>query len=130
MTDPKALPRGTVTFLFSDIEGSTALERTIGRERYADVLGRHKAIASAAWAANRGHELGTEGDSYFVAFAESWQAVAAAVDAQRALAAEPWPDDAEIRIRIGINTGDADQAGDTYVGLAVNRAARIAAIAA
>src|SRR3954449_8741910 len=130
MTDPQSLPRGTVTFLFSDIEGSTALEGSIGRERYADVLARHKAIVSAAWAANGGHELGTEGDSYFVAFAESWQAVGAAVAAQRALAAERWPDDAEVRIRIGINTGDADQTGDTYVGLAVNRAARIAAVTA
>ncbi|MFL5674144.1 MAG: adenylate/guanylate cyclase domain-containing protein [Chloroflexota bacterium] len=130
MTDPQSLPRGTVTFLFSDIEGSTALEGSIGRERYADVLARHKAIVSGAWAANGGHELGTEGDSYFVAFAESWQAVGAAVAAQRALAAERWPDDAEVRIRIGINTGDADQTGDTYVGLAVNRAARIAAAAA
>ena len=130
MTDPQTLPRGTLTFLFTDIEGSTTLERTIGRDRYASLLARHREIVRAAWAANGGRELGTEGDSFFVFFHESWQAVAAAVAAQRALAAEPWPDDAPIRIRIGINTGDAEQSGDSYVGLGVNRAARIAAVAA
>ena len=130
MTDPQTLPRGTLTFLFTDIEGSTTLERTIGRDRYAELLARHRVIAREAWSANGGRELGTEGDSFFVFFQESWQAVAAAVAAQRALAAEPWPDDAPIRIRIGINTGDAEQSGDSYVGLGVNRAARIAAVAA
>src|SRR4029077_14749825 len=130
MTEPQTLPRGTLTFLFTDIEGSTTLERMIGRDRYASLLARHREIARAAWAANGGRELGTEGDSFFVFFQESWQAIAAAVAAQRALAAEPWPDDALIRIRIGINTGDAEQAGDSYVGLGVNRAARIAAVAA
>ncbi len=130
MTDPQPLQRGTFTFLFSDIEGSTTLERAIGRDRYADLLGRHRAIVREAWKAGQGRELGTEGDSFFVVFSETWQAVTAAVAAQRALAAEPWPGDAPIRIRIGINTGDADQAGETYVGLGVNRAARIAAVAA
>ncbi|MFL5715309.1 MAG: adenylate/guanylate cyclase domain-containing protein [Chloroflexota bacterium] len=130
MTEPRTLPRGTLTFLFTDIEGSTTLERTIGRDRYAELLARHRTIAREAWAANGGHELGTEGDSFFVYFQESWQAVAAAVAAQLALGGEAWPDDATIRIRIGINTGDAEQSGDSYVGLGVNRAARIAAIAA
>lgn len=130
MTEAQTLPRGTFTFLFSDIEGSTALERTIGRDRYGELLERHRGIVRGAWASTGGRELGTEGDSFFVVFTETWQAVAAAVAAQRALASEPWPEDAPIRIRIGINTGDAEQAGDTYVGIGVNRAARIAAVAA
>jgi predicted ATPase/class 3 adenylate cyclase len=130
MAEPRTLPRGTLTFLFTDIEGSTTLERTIGRDRYAALLARHREIARAVWSANGGRELGTEGDSFFVFFQESWQAIAAAVAVQRALAAEPWPDDAPIRIRIGINTGDAEQSGDSYIGLGVNRAARIAAVAA
>src|SRR4051812_50074625 len=78
MTEPRTLPRGTLTFLFTDIEGSTTLERTIGRDRYAELLARHRTIAREAWAANGGHELGTEGDSFFVYFQESWQAIAAA----------------------------------------------------
>ena len=75
MTDPVTLPRGTFTFLFSDIEGSTTLEREVGRDRYADLLERHRVIVRSAWAATQGRELGTEGDSFFVVFTETWQAV-------------------------------------------------------
>jgi len=130
MATSEPMTRGTYTFLFSDIEGSTALEVKVGRDRYAALRERHRAILRDVWTSADGQEQGTEGDSFFVAFSEAWSAVAAAVAAQRALAAEPWPDDAPIRIRIGINTGDVDAAGASLVGLGVNRAARIAALAA
>ena len=94
MTAAEPLMRGTFTFLFSDIEGSTATEARIGRERYAELRERHRALLRDVWEANDGQEEGTEGDSFFVAFREAPMAIAAAVAGQRALAAEPWPDDA------------------------------------
>ncbi|TFG69441.1 MAG: hypothetical protein E4H24_00540 [Thermomicrobiales bacterium] len=125
-----ALPtRGTFTFLFSDIEGSTGLESRIGRDRYSAVLVRHRELLRAIWTAHAGVEQGTEGDSFFVAFAEAPAAVAAAVAGQRAIGAEPWPEDAPIRIRMGLHTGGAELVGNSYVGLAINQAARIAAAA-
>jgi predicted ATPase/class 3 adenylate cyclase len=129
MTDPGMRPQGTYTFLFSDIEGSTTLERSIGRDRYAAVLERHRVILREVWLATGGDEQGTEGDSFVVVFSEAWAAVAAGARAQLALAAEPWPEDAPVRVRMGINTGDAGRAGDSYVGLALNRTARVAAVA-
>ncbi len=119
---------GTVTFFFSDIEGSTRLLRTCG-ERWPAVLERHRELLRAAFAANGGAEVGTEGDSFFVAFPTAPAAVAAAADAQRALAAEPWPEDSEVRVRIGLHTGEASLSAKTYVGLHVHRASRIASVA-
>jgi predicted ATPase/class 3 adenylate cyclase len=129
MTESVPLTRGTYTFLFTDIEGSTSLESRVGRDRYGSLLDRHRTILRDVWAAHAGMEQGTEGDSFFVVFLEAWNAVEAAVAAQRALTAEPWPDDASIRVRMGLNSGGAEMAGDSYVGLSVNRAARIAAVA-
>ena len=129
MTDPDPLLRGTFTFLFSDIEGSTTLEDAIGRDRYGELRERQRAIMREAWQAHGGIEQGTEGDSFFVVFLEAWNAVEAAVAAQRDVAAEPWPDDAFIRVRMGINTGGAEKSGESYVGLGINRAARIGAVA-
>jgi predicted ATPase/class 3 adenylate cyclase len=129
MTEPEALTRGTYTFLFTDIEGSTRLETSVGRDRYADLRERHRAILRAVWEASDGQEQSTEGDSFFVVFPEAPAAVAAAVAGQRALAAEPWPDDAPIRVRMGLNSGGAEVSGDSLVGLGVNRAARIAGLA-
>jgi DNA-binding NarL/FixJ family response regulator/class 3 adenylate cyclase len=114
----------TLTFLFSDVEGSTALLRRL-RDGYAAVLGDHSRLLRAAWAAVDGRELDADGDSFFVAFRRPLQAVDAAVAAQRSLAAHEWPDGVELRVRIGIHTGEASMAGDQYVGLAVHRAARI-----
>ena len=122
-------PAGTATFLFSDIEGSTSLEERIGTTRYADARERHRAILRAAFDAHGGSEQGTEGDSFFVVFASAREAVAAAIDAQRALAAEPWPEDAPVAVRIGLHSGEAQAVGGSLVGLDVNRAARIAAAA-
>ena len=123
MTD---LPTGTVTFLFTDIEGSTRLAQEL-RDDWPPLLERHREIARAAWARHQGVEIGTEGDSFFVVFTGAPGAVGAAVDAQRGLAAEPWPDGTTIRIRIGMHTGEGILSGGTYVGLDVHRAARIAA---
>ena len=114
----------TVTFLFSDVEGSTALLRTL-RDDYSSVMGEHERLLRDAWAACGGRELDADGDSFFVAFHRPKQAVEAAVAAQRALAAQSWPEEVELRVRIGIHTGEASLAGDQYVGLAVHRAARI-----
>ncbi|MGQ0607810.1 MAG: ATP-binding protein [Chloroflexota bacterium] len=118
------LPTGTVTFFFSDVEGSTRLIQTCG-ERWPELLGRHQALLRAAFATHGGVELSTEGDSFFAVFPSAPGAVAAAVEAQLALSAEPWPEDGVIRVRIGVHTGEARAAGDTYVGLDVHRAARI-----
>ncbi len=118
------LPTGTVTFLFSDIEGSTRLLQACG-DRWPPLLRRHQELLSAAFAAHEGRVVGTEGDSFFVVFRSPAAAVRAALDGQRALAAEAWPSDGEIRARIGIHTGEGVLSDDTYVGLDVHRAARI-----
>jgi len=120
---------GTVTFLFTDIEGSTRLEQRVGTPRYAALRERHRTILREIWAGNGGDEQGTEGDSFFVVFGSAKSAVAAAVAGQRALVAEPWPDDGEIRVRMGLHTGEAQTAGGSLVGLDINQAARIAAVA-
>jgi predicted ATPase/class 3 adenylate cyclase len=120
------LPTGTVTFLFTDIEGSTRLAEALGAG-WPALLERHREIARAAWAAHGGTEIVTEGDSFFVVFQRPAEGVAAAVAAQRGLAAEPWPQDAAIRVRMGLHTGEGLISGGSYVGLDVHRAARIAA---
>src|SRR5262245_11418696 len=120
-------PRGTVSFLFSDVEGSTRLLADIGTERYAEVLGRQRGALRAAFAAHDGYEVDCEGDGFFVAFASARGAVAAAAEAQRALAAAVWPDGREVRVRMGIHTGEALVEAPKYVGLDVHRAARIMA---
>src|SRR4051812_45932995 len=121
------LPSGTVTFLFTDIEGSTRLLRRLG-ERYADVVGRHDRLVRAACAGHGGREISTQGDAFFVAFARAGDAVAAAVRVQRALAAERWPEGASVRVRMGLHTGEPVVGGANYVGLAVHRAARICSV--
>jgi predicted ATPase/class 3 adenylate cyclase len=122
-------PTGLVTCLFSDIEGSTRLELAIGTGPYRDILERHRTLLRAAFGAHRGHEQATEGDSFFVIFPGAADAVAAAADAQRALAAEPWPDGAAIRVRMGLHTGEIESSGLDVIGVAINRAARVAAAA-
>ena len=128
VTAPRAAAGGTATFLFTDIEGSTSLEERVGTARYAELRERHRALLRAAFGAHGGDEQGTEGDSFFVVFASAREAVAAAVDAQRALATEPWPDDAPVRVRMGLHSGEAGIGrAAASSGLDVNRAARIAA---
>jgi DNA-binding NarL/FixJ family response regulator/class 3 adenylate cyclase len=122
------LPTGTVTFLFSDVEGSTELVRRL-RDRYADVMADHERLLRSAFQGAGGHEINTQGDSFFIAFRKPKDAVGAALEAQRALASHPWPEETEMRVRIGIHTGEATVRGDQYLGLAVHRAARICAAA-
>jgi len=122
------LPTGTVTFLFSDVEGSTELLRTL-RDGYADVMSDHERLLRSAFEGAGGHEINTQGDSFFVAFRKPKDAVGAALEAQRAIGSHEWPEGAEMRVRIGIHTGEATVAGDRYVGLGVHRAARICAAA-
>jgi len=120
------LPSGTVTFLFTDIEGSTRLLKQLGA-RYGQALGDHQAILREAFALHGGREIDTQGDSFFVAFGTAKDAAAAAVTGQRALAEHAWPDGAEFRVRMGIHTGEPTVGGERYVGLGVHRAARICA---
>jgi predicted ATPase/class 3 adenylate cyclase len=121
----RAFPTGTVTFLFSDMEGSTRLVQDLGPAVFTEVLERHNAILRAAFGRHGATERGTQGDSFLVLFPEAPAAVAAAADAQRALDAAEWPAAAGIRVRMGLHTGIARLGGDDYVGLDVNRAARI-----
>jgi class 3 adenylate cyclase len=120
------LPSGTVTFLFSDIEGSTRMLTRL-RGRYAEVLAEHQRVLRASFDAYHGREVHTEGDAFFVAFARARDAIAAAVGAQRALASQRWPEGVEVRVRIGVHTGEAEVRQEDYVGLDVHRAARICA---
>src|SRR5918994_3656119 len=124
----RELPAGTVTFLFTDIEGSTRLLHELG-DVYAGVLLDHRRLLREAFVRHGGVEVDTQGDSFFVAFADPRGAVAAVVDAQMALARHVWPDGAAVRVRMGLHTGEPHVAGDHYVGVDVHRGARIAAAA-
>lgn len=119
------LPTGTVTFLFSDIEGSTRLLQEL-EERYPAVLDEHAAIVRRAVADAEGVEVSTQGDSFFVAFRSPLGAVRAAVAVQRGLAAHDWAHGAPVRVRMGVHTGEGVLGGHDYVGIDVNRTARIA----
>jgi predicted ATPase/class 3 adenylate cyclase/DNA-binding XRE family transcriptional regulator len=121
-----ALPAGTVTFLFTDIAGSTRLLQRLGDD-YARVLGEHQDLLRTAFAAHDGTVVDTQGDAFFVAFATAAGAVAAAAEATTALARHAWPEGATLQVRIGLHTGTPQVVGDHYVGLDVHRAARIAA---
>jgi ABC-type transport system substrate-binding protein/class 3 adenylate cyclase len=120
------LPTGTVTFLFSDIEGSTQLLQRLG-DAYPEVLADHQRLLRAAWAEHAGVEIDTQGDSFFVVFARATDALAAAAQAQRALAGHAWPAGGQVRVRMGLHTGVGTLSHGHYVGLDVHRAARIAA---
>jgi predicted ATPase/class 3 adenylate cyclase len=121
-----ALPVGTLTFLFTDIEGSTRLLQLLG-DRFPEALEAHHAILRGAIGAHQGHEVSTEGDAFFAVFPSAVDAVRASVGAQQALAAAEWPDGLLVRVRMGLHTGEGVLGGDNYAGVDVNRAARIAA---
>ena len=122
-------PSGTVTFLFSDVEGSTRLLIEMGAERYAGALEEHRRLVRGAVAAAGGTEVDTQGDAFFVAFPTAEDAARAAIDTQRALAAHRWTDGRAVRVRMGMHSTDTHGPGEGYVGIGVHRAARICAAA-
>jgi predicted ATPase len=113
------LPAGTVTFLFTDIEGSTRLLHELGPERYADALAEHRGVLRRSFDAHGGVEVDTQGDAFFVAFPDAAEALLAARQSQEALSGKP------IRVRMGLHTGEPRLAGEGYVGVDVHKAARI-----
>ena len=119
------LPTGTVTFLFTDIEGSTTLLQRLGDHRYAEVLEKHQRLLRTAFDEGNGQEIDTQGDAILVAFPKARDAVAAAVAAQRAVTTYAWSQDAAPRVRMGLHTGEPLSGTVGYVGLDVHRAARI-----
>ena len=123
MTD---LPSGTVTFLFTDIEGSTRLLQDLGHDAFAHQLAEHHQILRGAIDGAGGVVVRTEGDAFFAAFETAPAAVEAAVEGQRGLQTHRWPENADIRVRMGVHTGTGVLSGDDYIGIDVHRAARIA----
>jgi class 3 adenylate cyclase len=123
------LPIGDVTFMFTDIEGSTRLLQILGEATYRDALDRHYSLLREQIARTGGVEVRTVGDAMFAAFADPGAALRACADIQLAIAAEPWPASTRFAVRIGLHRGPAEPYHDDYVGLAVHKAARIAASA-
>jgi class 3 adenylate cyclase len=121
-------PGGAVTFLFTDVDGSTELVKRLG-ERYGAVLATHRALLRVAFVEHGGTEVDTQGDAFFVVFERARDAVAAAVAAQRALAGQTWERGGRVSVRMGLHTGEAYAGDEGYVGVAVHRAARICMIA-
>jgi WD40 repeat protein/class 3 adenylate cyclase len=119
------LPSGTVTFLFTDIEGSTELLKQL-KDDYAALLAEHHKIMREAFSRWDGQEVDTQGDSFFISFPRATQAVAAVVELQKVLAEHEWPQGVEVRVRMGLHTGEPLVAEEGYVGMDVHRAARIA----
>ncbi len=118
------LPAGTITLLFTDIEGSTHLLQQLV-ERYAELLTEYRNLLSTAFHTYNGHEVDTQGDAMFFVFAHANDALEASVDAQRELASHSWPDDVAVRVRMGLHTGEPSRLAEGYVGLDVHYAARI-----
>jgi class 3 adenylate cyclase len=121
-------PTGTVTLLFTDVEGSTRLLKQL-RKAYGKLLAHHHELMRAALHHHAGREMDTQGEAFFAVFPRAKDAVAAAIAAQRAHAAQGWPDGVEVRVRIGIHTAEPDIVGDRYFGLGVHRAARLCSVA-
>jgi len=123
-------PSGTITLLFSDIEASTRLLERLGSARYAEVLEQHRRLLRGVFAEHHGYEVDIEGDAFFVVFARASDAVAAAGEGQQALAAAVWPvEGVEVRVRMGLHTGEPVLVDGNYVGMDVHTAARIMAAA-
>ena len=121
-------PAGRVTFLFTDIEGSTKLLHRLG-DAYAEVLGEHRRLLRTAFEQHHGYEVDTQGDAFFVAFPDAIEAIEASVEGQRALAEHPWTPDGAVTVRMGLHTGYPRVSAEGYVGVDVHKGARIAAAA-
>jgi class 3 adenylate cyclase len=120
----RELLKGTVTLLFTDIEGSTRLLHHLGK-CYSDVLAECRGLMRAAFHQHHGHKVYTKGDAFFVTFTRATDAVMAAVAVQRSLDSHSWPDGVAVRVRMGLHTGEPERSTEGYVGLDVHRAARI-----
>jgi predicted ATPase/class 3 adenylate cyclase len=118
------LPTGTVTFLFTDIEGSTRLLQQLG-DRYSRVFEECRRLLRAAFQEWNGHEVDTQGDAFFVAFARATDAVSAAVDGLHALAVHSWTEDVVVRVRMGLHTGEPQLSSEGYIGIDVHHGARV-----
>ena len=118
----------TFTFLFTDIEGSTALLGRLGEGLYAQVLAGHHAVIRSGLAAHDGREIDTQGDAFFAVFSSPRGCLAAVLEMQQALQAHTWPAGERLRVRMGVHTGEASQTAAGLVGLDVHRAARMAAV--
>src|SRR5437763_14707327 len=129
MPSASELPSGTVTFLFTDIEGSTRLLQQLGRERYGEVLSRHNELLRTVFERHDGVEADRNGDAFFAVFRSAGAAVAAAAEAQRMLADETWPEGTSVRVRMSLHTGEASVGDGGYVGLAIHLAAHVGAVA-
>jgi class 3 adenylate cyclase len=123
----RQLPGGVVTFMFTDLEGSTRLLQVLGLEAYREALDRHRVLLRDRVERNGGVEFGTIGDALFAAFADPAAALRACADIQRAFAAEAWPASTRFAVRIGLHRGPAEPGHDGYVALALHETARIAA---
>jgi len=121
----EGLPSGFVTFVFTDIEGSTRLYKALGEDQAGDVFDLHNEQLRAAWLAHNGHEVHTEGDSFFVAFENTDDAVAACIEVQQRIATTDWPPAGQVKVRIGIHAGLAAPRNDDYMALSVHQAARV-----
>jgi class 3 adenylate cyclase len=126
--DMPNLPSGTVTFLFSDIEGSTSLLKALGDEEYAELLRTHRSLVRETFGLYHGQEIDTQGDAFFYSFHRAREAVAAAVAVQRAHNDQAWPQGVSVRMRLGLHTGEPAIGDEGYTGLDVVRASRIAAV--
>ena len=122
------LPSGTVTFVFSDIVGSTELLKRLGDTEYATLLAVHRRLVRDIFAAHDGQEIDTQGDAFFYSFTRARQAVAAAVEVTRAHVKASWPGGVEVRVRLGLHTGEPAVGDEGYTGLDVVRASRIASV--
>jgi predicted ATPase/class 3 adenylate cyclase len=118
----------TLTFLFTDIEGSTALLQRLGEDVYAQVLAGHHALIRSSLAAHGGTEVDTQGDAFFAVFSSPRACVAAALEMQQVIAARAWPGGEQVRVRMGVHCGEAERTAAGLVGLEVHRAARMAAV--
>ncbi|PYI70573.1 MAG: transcriptional regulator, partial [Verrucomicrobia bacterium] len=117
-------PTGTVTLLFTDIQGSTQLLRRLG-DRYPGILAEHHTILRATLAKHGGYEVSTDGDAFFVTFSRATDGIAAAACAQREFAQHSWPENASLSVRMALHTGEPGCSGKDYTGLDIHRAARI-----
>ena len=124
----RQLPTGTLTLLFTDIEGSTHLLQQLGK-RYAEMLRECRRLLRAAFQEWHGYEVDTQGDAFFVVFERATDAILAAVSSQQSLKSAIWPDEAIVRVRMEFDTGELQSTEEGYIGLDVHRAARIMSVA-